>query len=147
LRERTDEIEVLVRVFIERARREWSVRARSIAADALDALREYAWPGNVRQLRHAVERAALLCGGESIATSHLPEYVFSRPLQRKEAPSLLESFPDLSFRVQVEKFESALVEEALRRAGGNRKAAAKLLRIPIRTLFRKLRVAAESGER
>jgi len=146
LRERAEEIEALVHVFIERARQEWGVRARGISADALDAIRGHDWPGNVRQLRHAIERAALLCGDEHIATSHLPEYILARPPRRKEAASLVESFTDLSFRAQVEKFERALLDEAVKRTGGNRKAAAKLLRIPLRTLFRKLRVAAESGE-
>jgi DNA-binding NtrC family response regulator len=146
LRERMDEIEALVHVFIERARHEWGARARTISADALDVLSGYGWPGNVRQLRHAIERAALLCAGESIEPSHLPEYVFARPVQPKEAPSLVESFTDLSLRTQVEKFEAALLEEALKRTGGSRKAAARLLRIPLRTLFRKLRVATESDE-
>jgi len=146
LRERLDEMDALVGVFIERARREWGVRARSISGEALGVLRAYAWPGNVRQLRYAIERAALLCGGESIEAVHLPEYVFARPLPREEALSPFESFTDLSLRAQLEKFEAALLEEALKRTGGNRKAAAKLLRIPVRTLFRKLRVAAEPGE-
>jgi DNA-binding NtrC family response regulator len=145
LRERVDEIEALVRVFTEKAQRDWGARARNVSTGALDALRRYGWPGNVRQLRHAVEQAALLCQGESIAIGDLPEYVLARPPQRSQTPLLDESFTDLTFRERVEKFEIALLDEALKRAGGNRNAAAKLLGMPLRTLFRKLREAAESG--
>jgi two-component system, NtrC family, response regulator AtoC len=146
LRERTDEIEPLVRLFIERARSDWGVTVRDIAADALNVLGGYAWPGNIRQLHHAVERAALLSRAEKINVGDLPDYVFSAGQQPAPIRDFFESLSDLTLREQLARFEAALVSEALRRAGGNRVAAAKLLRIPVRTLFRKIRVASESDK-
>jgi len=146
LRERTDEIALLVRKFVDKARREWGLRTRDVADDAMNALRAYAWPGNVRQLRHAVERAALLGKGEIVRAGDLPEYVFARASDKREAPEIVGGFSDLSLREQVSKFERALIDEALRRTGGNRRAAARLLRIPVRTLFRKVRIGSADGE-
>lgn len=143
LRERTDEIEPLVRKFVERARQEWDVRAQGVAPDAMEILRAYAWPGNVRQLRHAIERAALLSTGEMIGIEDFPDYVFVRASERKETPQFVTGLTDLALREQLGKFERALIEEALRRTGGNRRAASRLLRIPVRTLFRKVRIASE----
>jgi two-component system response regulator AtoC len=139
LRDRVDEIEPLVRLFVSRARKEWDIQAREIAGDAMAALSKYGWPGNVRQLRHAVERAALLCAGGTVGVSDLPEYVFEGARQKKDVPLPVADFDELGLRDHVVKYERALIDEALRRAGGNRRAAAKLLRIPVRTLFRKMR--------
>jgi DNA-binding NtrC family response regulator len=145
LRERTDELDLLVRRFVERARQEWDIRTSGVAADAMDALRAYAWPGNVRQLRHAIERAALLSTSDVIKLQDLPDYVFARA-ERKEAPQFVTGLSDLALRDQLVKFERALIEEALQRTGGNRRAASRLLRIPVRTLFRKLRTTSEPND-
>ncbi|HEY2734387.1 MAG TPA: sigma 54-interacting transcriptional regulator [Polyangiales bacterium] len=134
LRERSDEIEALARLFLRKACREWSLPTRELSADALDALLGCSWPGNVRQLRYAIERAALLAHGRVISASDLPEHVTERATA---AASLLA--PNLGLRQQLRRYERLLIDEALRRTGGNRQAAAKLLRIPLRTLFRKLR--------
>ncbi len=143
LRERVDEIDPLVDSFIEQTRTEWGTGARSVDVNAKAALRQFPWPGNVRQLRHAVERAALLCKGELISVSDLPEYVIS-DAPREQAPPSLAGLTDLALREQVSRFERALMDEALRRAAGNRRAAAKLLRIPVRTFFRKMRMSGGS---
>jgi DNA-binding NtrC family response regulator len=146
LRERRDEIEPLACLFLERARHEWGVPVRGIAEDALAVLLDYAWPGNVRQLHHAVERAALLARAERVHVGDLPDYVVGPAGTAPEARGYVESLSDLGLREQLSRFESALVKEALRRTGGNRAGASKLLRIPIRTLFRKIRVASGSTE-
>jgi two-component system C4-dicarboxylate transport response regulator DctD len=52
---------------------------------------------------------------------------------------------ELALKEQVQRYERAVIEEALRRAGGNRQVAAKLLRVPLRTLFRKLRTPTSGG--
>jgi transcriptional regulator with PAS, ATPase and Fis domain len=141
LRERGDEIEPLVELFLAGARREWGVRARELTQEALDCLRRCAWPGNVRQLRYAIERAALLGGGEVIAAADLPSYVTTQ-LVATPATAAPEAAPvQLALKQELRRYERALIDEALRRAGGNRLAAAKLLRIPLRTLFRKLRAS------
>jgi transcriptional regulator with PAS, ATPase and Fis domain len=76
----------------------------------------------------------------------LPEYVFEGTREKKEARLPLADLDELGLRDHVVKYERALIDEALRRAGGNRRAAAKLLRIPVRTLFRKMRVPGATEE-
>jgi DNA-binding NtrC family response regulator len=138
LRERADEIEPLVQMFLAEARREWGVRARELTQEAMDMLRACQWPGNVRQLRYAVERATLLAAGDTIGINDLPDHV-SADVARAAPELATTPIVELALKQQLRRYESLLIEEALRRAAGNRQAAAKLLRIPLRTLFRKLR--------
>ncbi|HEX4340832.1 MAG TPA: sigma 54-interacting transcriptional regulator [Polyangiaceae bacterium] len=145
LRERLDEIEPLVRHFVEMTGTEWEVRAKGITPEAVDALRKYTWPGNVRQLRYAIERAALLCSGDTIGVSDLPDYVLARDAVIAEPAAIVSALGDLALREQLSKYERALIEEAIRRASGNRGVAAKLLRVPIRTLFRRMRASGVAG--
>jgi transcriptional regulator with PAS, ATPase and Fis domain len=147
LRERPDEIQPLVHLVLEQARREWTVSVERVAPDALDAIRRYSWPGNVRQLRHAIERAALLSDGASITREDLPPYVF-----QVELPALpcddVQAHVELALKPHLRRYERALIDEALKRTAGNRQMAAKLLRIPLRTLFRKLRASGSpNGEK
>jgi transcriptional regulator with PAS, ATPase and Fis domain len=144
LRERADEIEPLVGLFLNKARDDWGARARDVARDALEALRSYHWPGNVRQLRHAVERAALLSTGATLVAADFPAYVFEPDSSPAVAPAPLPV--ELALREQLRRYERLLIAEALRRAGGNREIAAKLLRIPRRTLFRKLRSSTQGDD-
>jgi DNA-binding NtrC family response regulator len=137
LRERLDEIEAMAQLFLARACREWKLPRREFSPQALEALRRCAWPGNVRQLRYAVERAALLAAGRLVDEADLPDYVRSPATPASAAA--FEFGAELGLKQQLRSYERLLIDEALRRAGGNRQAAAKLLRVPIRTLFRKLR--------
>ena len=73
LRERTSEIPGLAQAFAERAASQMGLdRAPTLSAGALDVLRSYSWPGNIRELRNVVERAVLLCGDGPILPAHLP---------------------------------------------------------------------------
>jgi two-component system response regulator AtoC len=145
LRERVEEIGPLTRLFLAKACREWGLPPREISPQASDALARCAWPGNVRQLRYAVERAALLANGPLITLADLPQDVAgglggtSSSMPLLAAASFAGTGNDLDLRLQLKEFERRLFEEALRCAAGNRQEAAKLLRIPQRTFFRKLR--------
>lgn len=142
LRERSDEIEPMARLFLERACAEWNLSPRTLSAEALLALQRCRWPGNVRQLRYAIERAALLCTGAVIGVNDLPDYVADGeppPADDASAQAVPAVSFDLGLKQQLKRYEQALIEQALRQVGGNRQAAAKLLRVPLRTLFRRLR--------
>jgi DNA-binding NtrC family response regulator len=141
LRQRTDEIDALACLFLDRACREWGLAAREFAPDAIAALRRCPWPGNVRQLRFAVERAALFASGAMITAADLPAHVRTTSPQHIEESAVVRCVPELGFKQQMRCYERLLIEDALRRASGNRHAAAKLLGLPLRTLFRKLRPA------
>ncbi|MEW5854036.1 MAG: sigma 54-interacting transcriptional regulator [Myxococcota bacterium] len=88
LRERTDELEGLVRTFVEQfARAEGKTRLPTVDPLALQLMRSYAWPGNVRELRNVVERAVTLCTGEVISLDHLPVEKMGMMLQSAVSPS------------------------------------------------------------
>jgi DNA-binding NtrC family response regulator len=153
LRERPEEIGELVDHFIGQMMRQDDSGVRSIEADALRLLERYSWPGNVRQLRNVIERAAVLAQGESITMEDLPERVRLHRADGDEPSgikpidtdslSVPPAAPDRSapqdFKTQVQELEVRLIREALEQAGGNQTEAAKQLRMPRRTLVRKIK--------
>jgi two-component system, NtrC family, response regulator AtoC len=72
LRERRDEIETLATTFVASACREQGREELTISPDALECVRDYSWPGNIRELRNVMERAVVLCDGPEILLEHLP---------------------------------------------------------------------------
>ena len=72
LRDRADDIPLLVRFFVDGFNREFRKRVQDVAPEAIEALRRHAWPGNVRELRNAVERAVLLSDGQRLAAGDFP---------------------------------------------------------------------------
>jgi DNA-binding NtrC family response regulator len=140
LRERPDDILPLAEVFLEQARRLGDSPAHRIGDEAAELLVAHPWPGNVRQLRNVVERAVLLAQGEEVQPVDLSDRFRGEALGAGGlAPSPDASDEEVSFKARVRRFESRLITEALRASGGNQTAAAKRLRIPLRTLVRKIR--------
>jgi DNA-binding NtrC family response regulator len=126
LRERRQDIPVLANAFLEEFSRRFARPVRSIHPEAMAILEAYSWPGNVRELRNAVERAVLLEKSEQVLPSSLP---FSR---RAERPC--ESRSDLNLRSALLAEERRMLIEALERAQGVRREAARLLGIDARNL-------------
>jgi DNA-binding NtrC family response regulator len=141
LRERVGEIASLAGTFLAEAVRQANVdRPRSIADDALEALRRYPWPGNVRELRNVVERgAALAQGADALRAEHLPDCVRTQaPADgSSRAPSTIPA-PAGDVREAVNEYERERIVDALAKSGGNQSAAAKLLGLPRRTLAYKM---------
>jgi transcriptional regulator with GAF, ATPase, and Fis domain len=71
LRERADDIVILARHFVDRFCRDMNKKLLALSPAALDELRSYAWPGNVRELQNCIERAVILCDGDTIQPRHL----------------------------------------------------------------------------
>jgi DNA-binding NtrC family response regulator len=158
LRERRDEIEPLVALFLEHAQRSGATVVRGVHPKALDALRSYGWPGNIRELRNCVQRAALVANGPVIVLDDLTERVRSGDRAPSAPPSAAVSNGTLppppavpaslaapseldegeGLRKALEKHEIKLITEALAKAGGNTSGAAAILQIPIRTLTHKI---------
>jgi two-component system response regulator AtoC len=137
LRERREDVPLLVDHFIARFRETLGRPIRTIADDALDRLLEHAWPGNVRELENVIERAMILADGDRITLRELPEAI-AAPRSTPEA----EAAPaggDFSMRRARRRFESDLVRRALEATGGNRTRAAKLLEISYRALLYKIK--------
>jgi two-component system response regulator AtoC len=134
LRERREDISVLVDHLVGRARETLGKPIRSVADDALARLLAYPWPGNVRELENVIERAVILAESDRITLRDLPENVVSPELR----PGMLGA-GDLSLRRARKALEADLIERALRATGGNRTHAAKLLEISHRALLYKIK--------
>ena len=144
LRERTTDIPRLVDHFVGRHAAVAGKRIRGMDDRALAALMKYHWPGNVRQLESAIERAVLLAEGSKIVLEDLPQEVRQKP----EVGALAIEIPGTG--LSFEALERDLLEQALRK-GNSISAAARLLGMTRRTLQYRLKKfgltpAATSGE-
>jgi len=155
LRERVSEIVPLAHAFIENACRELSrPRAPALSSGAIALLERYRWPGNIRELRNAVERAVILCQGDTIEPKHLPPKMEIEVMLRSAPPWTPgtaaagdapedagaggpDPDPDERRRsAQVRERERIIA--ALTECAGNQTQAAKLLGISRRTLVSRL---------
>jgi two-component system response regulator AtoC len=136
LRERRDDVPLLVDHFIARFRETLGKPVRTIADDALDRMVEHAWPGNVRELENVVERAMILADSDRITLADLPEAIAA---PRKKAPAAAAPSGDFSMRRARRRFEAELIRRALDATGGNRTRAARLLEISHRALLYKIK--------
>ncbi|MCG6927206.1 MAG: sigma 54-interacting transcriptional regulator [Acidobacteria bacterium] len=125
LRERPEDIPLLVDHFIEKVRAKIRKPVTQATPRTLSLLQRYSFPGNVRELQNAIEHAFVMCDGEELKPEHLPEHITAETA--------------LSTRPLDGDTERQLIEETLRRHGGNRSAAASELRMHRTTLWRKLR--------
>ena len=135
LRERRADIPLLARSFMRELSAENEQKVKEISSEAMEALLQYGWPGNVREMRTALEHAVVLCRGDRIALWDLPAGLRSSqpPVGGPGAPRLLAS-GDLT----VKEAEKQLIIRALQECEGNRTGAAQKLGMSRRTLHRKL---------
>jgi DNA-binding NtrC family response regulator len=132
LRERKDDIPLLVQHFLDKYGRENQKPNLELTPDALDLLFEYDWPGNVRELENVIERAAVLSSGSRIDVDLVPDHV--RSSRRFQMPQVAIPPEGISFKEVITDFEKRLIESTLEAAGGVQKRAAELLRIKPTTL-------------
>ena len=119
LRERREDIPVLVRFLIERFSREAKKNFTGITQEAQEKILAYDWPGNVRELANVIERAIVLGQGPNITSKDLPARIAAAEIRaRGETPS---------YREAVSSYRRELVVQALQKSEGNRAAAAKAL--------------------
>mgnify|MGYP001186257683 CR=1 FL=1 len=136
LRERPEDVPALVAHFARLAASKLG-HPVSLTPAALAALTHYSWPGNVRELRNAVERAAVLGNGSSLDTK---DFAIGGGNGNGSAPNGNGAGAStLDLKTQVEAIERKAIQKALEASGGNRRQAASLLGISLRTLFYKMR--------
>lgn len=122
LRERKEDISLLVRSFINRYNEKFGKGVSGLSDNAKALFLEYSWPGNVRELEHCIEHAFILCHGSLIEKKHLPSDIVEKiPLKEETAED-----------------EEKMILKALEKAGGNKAVAARILGIGRTTLYRKL---------
>lgn len=130
LRERRQDIPLLVEHFLVKHARRHGRPLPRLEPEALDRLERYEWPGNVRELENVVEQAVVLCRGDTVEVGDLPEEITG-----DRGPQDVLRIPVGNTLADAER---ELILETLRKAGGNKTQAAKMLGIGVRTLYRKL---------
>ncbi len=135
LRERREDVALLIDHFLARNNARLGTQIRGLTAEARKLLFEYAWPGNVRELENTLERAMVLCDGETLDVGDLPERIRDAldPVQVQLATG------ELSVKKTVSAIEQILIRRALQRTKGNRTRAAELLEISHRALLYKIK--------
>jgi DNA-binding NtrC family response regulator len=135
LRERREDLPLLLRAFLDRYRTKHARRVEGIDPEAYRRLLHHPWPGNVREMQHAVERAVLVARGPQIGVADLPESLRD-PAGDKAAGGIS---PAAVPAGSLEAIERASILKALDQTGWNKQAAAALLGLRRPTLYSKLR--------
>lgn len=138
LRERREDIPALVEHFIAKFSLEMNIPKKNISQDAIDLLMSYSWKGNVRELENVIERALILCDGDTIAEKEL------RLSPSGYADSGLETIPldgslDDAAKAALRIAESKRIKKALEDTGGNKSRAAEILKVSYKTLLTKIK--------
>jgi two-component system response regulator AtoC len=135
LRERKEDIPMLIEHFLEKNNARLGTRVRGISAGAKKLAMDYHWPGNVRELENTIERAVVLAEGDVIEVEDLPE----RLREPKDVATIALSTGELSIKKTTRFIEETLIRRALEKTKGNRTAAAKVLEISHRALLYKIK--------
>lgn len=125
LRERSEDIVLLAQFFLQKYASKYAKPNLTIDSDALAKLSSYSWPGNIRELQHAIEKAVILSVGERITSE---DFSFSSP-----------AAPSASFAGTLEEMEQRLIAQSIERNGGNMTAVACELGITRQTLYNKIK--------
>ncbi|MFZ5774391.1 MAG: sigma-54 dependent transcriptional regulator [Thermodesulfobacteriota bacterium] len=138
LREREGDLPLLVDMFIERFGKRLGKAIVGISDQALRHLSNHHWPGNVRELEHVVERACVLCQGDTITTGNLPDEVCGGVVMEKVPVDSSVASPAMDAFLPEEGDEERILR-VLARTDGNKAKAARLLGIDRSTLYRKMK--------
>jgi transcriptional regulator with PAS, ATPase and Fis domain len=125
LRERPEDIPVLVDHFMEIARKQIKKSIFKVSPVLLGLLQSYSFPGNVRELENAIQHSMVMCQGDTILPEHLPHHIIGEVNQKVNIKHPQEE-------------EVAMISEALRRHNGNKTRAALELGMHRSTLWRKM---------
>ncbi len=132
LRERREDIPLLVSSFINKLNEEKAYGIKGITKEAMQVLFSYRWPGNVRELENALESAMALAEAGMIEAKYLPSFLLMPQTQDGERLSIPRG-------LTLYEMEKEIIRQALERTGGNKSQASKLLGIGLRTLQRKVK--------
>jgi Nif-specific regulatory protein len=131
LRERKDDIPMLVRHFVQKHAKRCKVKVRPVSREALACLGNYDWPGNVRELENAIERALVLGASDMILPEDLPETV----LERAPSPEMTEA----KYHAKLKEWKKQLILDAVEQTQGSYAEAARILGVHPNYLHRLIR--------
>ena len=142
LRDRAGDLPLLVNYFLDRFSKRIGKEINGISDQALEMLESYHWPGNVRELEHVLERATVLCAGNTVTIADLPvETLSGKVAQRPTEPTqTVRQTPVTPAAVPEDENESDKILRILSQTAGNKAKAARLLGIDRSTLYRKMRL-------
>ncbi len=130
LRDRREDIPFLVNFFIEKFNQKYDMKVRGISQRAMNRLMDYRWTGNVRELENTVESILVINSPEVIDLRHLPQ-------EMRESRERLEIIP-IKVGTPLEEVEREIMLQTLKATKGNKRRAAELLGINVRTIHRKM---------
>src|SRR5947209_9684184 len=130
LKERREDIPVLVQHFIDRFSKDAGKKLQGVSSQAMKLLTDYAWPGNIRELRNTLERAVILCGGGTIEAEHLPSELASGGGES--------AYLKLPYGLPLREIEKEYILATLSRLQNNKARTAQALGISEKTLYNKL---------
>ncbi len=133
LRDRKEDIILIAEHFLKENSRISGGLPKRLSPEAQEMLLDYNWPGNIRELKNAMERASIISPGDTIGPEHLPQEITSA------APMPVSAFP--SGDLSLEEVERQYIQHVLDRSGGNKTKAAEILGISRLTLREKLKKA------
>ena len=136
LRERTEDIPLLMQHFLAKANEKHGKRVEEFAPEVIQRFFLYPWPGNVRELENAVSSAVVLCEGNAIQMAHVPPTIRVAGLPEDEESSA--PAHSIGLTRQIDVFERQLIMHALARANQNTTEAANILGVSPRTLRNKI---------
>ncbi|WDV46825.1 sigma 54-interacting transcriptional regulator [Clostridiaceae bacterium M8S5] len=135
LRNRKEDIVLLLNHFLKKTASENNIMLPHIDNDVIDLLEKYNWDGNIRELKNTVEHMVVLCRDNTLTKELLPHYIKEQLTNKKKIDM---QYNTLDLREAVENLEITLIKEALKKSGGSKTKAAKLLNIPRTTLHSKI---------
>jgi DNA-binding NtrC family response regulator len=141
LRRRLADVPLLARHFVEKICRSESIAPKLLTPQAIERLISFSWPGNVRQLENAVEKAVALSGEREVLSATDFPLEPSTKLPMDPARRAVVALPDsgLDYQQMLATIERSILEQALEKTGGNKKAAAEMLGLKRTTLCAKVR--------
>jgi len=132
LRSRREDLEIFMKLFIEKANEQLEKTTESFKPDALEKLKNYSWPGNLRELRNVVKRSVLLSQENLISINTLPDEIIYHSEDSKTLPK--DSLKEASSIAEKDRILQVLSE-----TGNNKSKAARILNIDRKTLYNKLK--------
>jgi two-component system nitrogen regulation response regulator NtrX len=139
LRERTDDIPLLVQHFVDLFYRKEGREAKSFLPEALDALKHYQWPGNVRELKNIIERILIMSPGRTISSEDIPDLIGGHYEAEYPCPTLDGALSHVTLRGAREEFEREFIIQKLEENDWNISRTAELIELERSNLHRKIK--------